>query len=73
MLRLKGRRMKALFCRSYDYHEWNDFVVASESEEKLKEYYRKIDTSLPLISADEEQEYQNNEDGHYIIKEIEVI
>ena len=65
--------MKALFNRTYDYYEWDNFVLASESYDKLKEYHAEKYSDIPLISDDEYDEYCNNEKSHYCITDIEVI
>ena len=66
--------MKALFYRTYDWYEWDDFVVASESEEKLKNYYfENCDTDLPLIPESDNESYKDWEKSHYSIVEIKVV
>ena len=65
--------MKALFHRTYAYYEWDNFVLASESYDKLKEYHAENHPDIPLISDDEYDEYYNNEKYHYCIIDIEVI
>ena len=46
--------MKALFRRTYDHYEWVDFIIASDSYDKLKNYCIEKCADYPLIS---EQEY----------------
>jgi hypothetical protein len=65
--------MKALFHRTYDYYELDNFVLASESYDKLKEYHTENYSDTPLISEEEYDEYFNNEKEHYCIIDIEVI
>ena len=66
-------KMKALFYRTYDYYEWDEFVLASESYDKLKEYYTENDSDTPLILEEEYDEYSNNGKKHYCIRDIKVI
>lgn len=62
-----------LFRRSYDYYEWDDFIAASTSKDKLAEHHSGIGDDLPLIEEIEHENYKSEESPHYSIIEITIL
>lgn len=66
--------MFGLFKRTYDWYEWNDFIVASASKDKLiKKYNDEFKNDYPLIDEAKYYEYKDGENGHYCIVKLEEI
>ena len=65
--------MYALFKRTYDYYEWDNFIVASDNINKLKDYYQNLKDDEPLIDECEYDSYYSCDKAHYCIVEIKVV
>lgn len=63
--------MYGLFVNTYDYHHWNDFVIASDDKQNLVDYCVKYDYNY-LEGTDAEKADQRKE-IHYTIEEIDCI
>jgi len=69
-------KLYGLFSYSYDWYEWEDLVVVSDSVDKLKDYYVKHHNGgdePPLVDECLHEKYAFKEYRHFMIKEVEFI
>lgn len=67
-------KLYGLFGYTYDWYEWEELVVVSNSKEKLVMYYETYkDQYSKLVEEQLHKRYQDDGYNHMTIKEVEYI
>ncbi len=68
--------MLGLFRYRYDYYEWEDLIAVSECYKKLMDKFNDVNNDsdiLCVVTEDLHNELANQEERHYMIKEVELL
>jgi hypothetical protein len=63
--------MFGLFSNTYDYYEWHDLIVVSNSVEKLIDYA--LEHKMNILDGVEQENACKNEQRHFVIEKVEFI
>lgn len=64
---------------TYDYHEWENFIAVSETEEGVKRHWQKLVQDkkgyydAPLVPKEVHTEYSDKEVCHHVIERFECV